>query len=63
MSFDMRAKPFDLDDNAVRWVNDTFNDDTGRKNRPAVCEYAVERHREADRRTAWKISIRRPALQ
>ena len=25
MSFDMRAKPFDLDDNAVRWVNDTFN--------------------------------------
>ena len=28
MSFDMRAKPFDLDDNAVRWVNDTFNDMT-----------------------------------
>ena len=25
MSFDMCAKPFDLDDNAVRWVNDTFN--------------------------------------
>ena len=25
MSFDMRAKPFDLDDNTVRWVNDTFN--------------------------------------
>ena len=64
MSFDMRAKPFDLDDNAVRWVNDTFNAMTQEeKNRPAVCGYAVERHREADRRTAWKISIRRPALQ
>ena len=25
MSFDMRAKPFDLDENAVRWVNETFN--------------------------------------
>ena len=25
MSFDMRAKPFDLDDNTVRWENDKFN--------------------------------------
>lgn len=35
MSFDMRAKPFDLDDNAVRWVNDTFNAMTQEEKSPS----------------------------